>query len=295
VSYPRTSASAAWWLGPAALTLLCIGTPAGAQTQVRMACQDSTKPKAVLDAKAALDNEPDELGPRLKLADALVDQGCYQDAVAVLEAGQEAHPHSGELIGKLRDVRSMITEQTYIEGMTQAEESAKQQRNVLRCTKLADTTACDDALKSKPDDLQLVLAKADALAQANRLPEAGAAYRRAAQLSPANEAVKAKLASVESLQANNQPAPASQPPAELPAQRPTTPLSTAPKDAALQKPRRLASAATPGAGNAGPTGGKTPGALVAQNTAYTGAASMEVPEPVARRTYSNDAPAGRTN
>jgi tetratricopeptide (TPR) repeat protein len=289
VSCPRTSASA-WWAGLAVLAFLYIATPAGAQTQVRMACQESAKPKAVLDAKAALDSEPDELGPRLKLADALVDQGCYQDAVAVLEAGQTAHPHSGELTGKLRDVRSMITEQTYIEGLTQAEESAKQQRNVLRCTKLADTTACDDALKSKPDDVQLVLAKADALAQANRLPEAAAAYRRAAQLNPANEAVKAKLASVESLQANNQPAHASEPPAEPPAQPPA-----AQKNVASQKPRRLASAATLGAGNAASTGGKSAGALVAQNTASTAAASIGAPEPAAQRTYSNDAPAGRTN
>jgi tetratricopeptide (TPR) repeat protein len=289
VSHPLTRAAASW-LGLAVLTFLCIATPAGAQTQVRMACQDSAKLKTVLDAKAELASQPDELGPRMKLADALVDQGCYQEAVAVLEAGQEAHPHSGELVGKLRDVRSMITEQTYIEGLTQAEESAKQQRNVLRCTKLADTTACDDALKSKPDDVQLVLAKADALAQANRLPEAAAAYRRAAQLNPANEAVKAKLASVESLQANNQPARASEPPAELPAQP-----STAPKEAVSQKPRRLASAAKLGAGSAASAGGKAPGALVAQNTASPAAASMEVAEPVAQRTFSNDAPAGRSN
>jgi hypothetical protein len=92
-----------------------------------------------------------------------VDQGCYQEAVAVLEAGQQDHPHNSELAGKLRDVRSLVTEQTYIEGLTQAAEGAKFQRNQLRCTRLADITACDEALKFKPDDPQLLLAKQDAL------------------------------------------------------------------------------------------------------------------------------------
>ena len=66
------------------------------------------------------------MGRRLRLADALVDQGCYQEAVGVLEAGEQVHPHSSELAGKLRDVRSLVTEQTYIAGLTQAAERSPQ-------------------------------------------------------------------------------------------------------------------------------------------------------------------------
>jgi tetratricopeptide (TPR) repeat protein len=88
----------------------------------------------------------------------------------------------------------MLTEQVYIEGIDKAQESAQLQRNLLRCTQLADVPACDEALKSRPDDLQLVLAKGDALMQANHPADAMLVYRHATALKPGNEAVKGKLA-----------------------------------------------------------------------------------------------------
>src|SRR5262245_55873190 len=172
-----------------------------AQAITRANCQTGKQSEAVTSAAAILERDPDELGPRLRLADALVDQGCYQEAVAVLESGQQAHPRSSELSGKLRDIRSLVTEQTYIEGLTQAAEGAKFQRNQLRCTRLADVTACDDALKFKPDDEQLLMANGDDLMQANRPLEAVAAYRHAAQLKPGDDALKTKLAAAEALEA----------------------------------------------------------------------------------------------
>jgi hypothetical protein len=155
-----------------ALIICAGGAPALAQMDAdkhaealtRASCQAGKQSDTVKSANAALERDPDDLGPRIRLADALVDQGCYQEAVSILEAAQASHPHSGELAGKLRDVRSLVTEQTYIEGLTQAAEGAKFQRNQLRCTRLADITACDDALKFKPDDAQLLTARADALA-----------------------------------------------------------------------------------------------------------------------------------
>src|SRR5882757_6806293 len=184
------------------------GAPAGAQADAharalaRATCQSGKQVEAVTDAAAALDREPNEPGPRIRLADALVDQGCYQEAVDVLEAGQPAFPRNRELSGKVRDVRSLVTEQTYIENLTQAAEGAKLQRNQLRCTRLADVTACDDALKSKPDDEQLLLAKGDALMQGNRPADAVVAYRHASQLNPGDDAVKTKLAAAEALLAS---------------------------------------------------------------------------------------------
>src|SRR3981081_2942129 len=166
----------------AALLLTLESAPATAQADAharalaRAACQSGKQSEAVTDAEAALERDPNELGPRMRLADALVDQGCYQEAVDVLEAAQPARPRNSELSGKLRNVRSLVTEQTYIEGLTQAAEGAKLQRNQLRCTRLADVTACDDALKSKPDDEQLLIAKGDALMQGNRPAEAAGGY-----------------------------------------------------------------------------------------------------------------------
>jgi tetratricopeptide (TPR) repeat protein len=154
-------------------------------------CQ-ATSP-AVSEAKAALERNPELLGPRLKLADVLVDAGCYTDATSVLEAGQELHPHSHELDGKLRDVRSMVSEQRYFEGLDQAQENAKLQRNLLRCTQLADLNACDGALQLKPDDVTIWIAKGDVLLKANRPADAMTVYRHASSLNPADESIKAKL------------------------------------------------------------------------------------------------------
>ncbi len=132
--------------------------------------------------------------------------------LAFWKAVQESHPRNAEISAKLRAVRSLVTEQTYIEGLTQAAEGAKLARNQLRCTRLADIAACDDALKSKPDDVQLLLAKGDALLQANRPTDAVAAYQHASGLKPGDEAVKTKLAAAEALQANIPPAPATRQP-----------------------------------------------------------------------------------
>ena len=200
-----------------ALVVTLQGEPVAAQADAharalaRAACQSGKQSEAVTDAAAALERDPNELGTRMRLADALVDQGCYQEAVDILEAGQQAHPRNSELSAKLRDIRSLVTEQTYIEGLTQAAEGAKFQRNQLRCTRLADVTACDDALRSKPEDEQLLLAKADALMQGNRPADAAAAYRHASQLKPGDEAVKTKLAAAEALEASTrQPSEPSQ-------------------------------------------------------------------------------------
>ena len=196
-----TRLAVAWWFS--AVLFVSHGEPAAAQADAharalaRATCQSGRQSEAVTDANAALERNRDELGPRMRLADALVDQGCYQEAVSVLEAGQQSHPRNNELAGKLRDVRSLVTEQTYIEGLAQAAEGAKLQRSQLRCTRLADVAACNDALKSRPDDVQLLLAKGDALMQDNRPADAVAEYRHASQLRPGDEAVKTKLSAAE--------------------------------------------------------------------------------------------------
>ena len=172
---------------------------ATAQEQSHSSCQNVQEPKSVTNAKAVLESDPSVLSARLNLADALVDAGCYQDATAVLQEGEAIHPHSRELQGKLRDVRSMLTEQSYFESLDKAAQGAKLQRDLLRCSQLSDINACDDALRSKPDDLQVVLAKADALLQKNRPADAVAAYRHADSLSPGSEAAKAGLAAAERL------------------------------------------------------------------------------------------------
>jgi Flp pilus assembly protein TadD len=227
-----------------------------------------------------MDHNPDDLGPRMRLADALVDQGCYQEAVEILETASEIFPRNAELTGKLRDVRSLVTEQTYIEGLTQAAEGAKLARNQLRCTKLGDVAACEDALRSKPDDVQLLLAKGDALMQANRPTEAETAYRHLAQLKPGDESVRTKLANAEVLVAKNQP------PAPPRVAAANTVSLRAPK--AAKKPAGVAAnRPAPPASNAQPNGG--------QHLTATPTATVAALSPPEAKTYSNEAPPGQTN
>ncbi|MBS0420536.1 MAG: tetratricopeptide repeat protein [Proteobacteria bacterium] len=284
-----------------AAVIVSYGQPAAAQADAharaiaRASCQSGKHSDAVIDAKAAVARTPDDLGPRMRLADALVDQGCYQEAVEILEAAQEGFPHSAELAGKLRDTRSLVTEQTYIEGLTQAAESARIARSQLRCTKLADITACDDALHFKPDDVPLLLARGDALMQADRPAEALTAYRHVAQLKPADETLKSKVASAEALVAKSQPSPGAQAPgvgagAAGAAGTPTVANSAARvkaprKDASAGAVNRLAAAAKPTSGPH-PDGGQH---LTATPTAAIAALAPEA------KTYSNDAPPGQTN
>jgi predicted Zn-dependent protease len=277
-----------------AVVMISHGEPAAAQADAharamaRASCQSGKHSEAVADATAAVEREPDEIGPRMRLADALVDQGCYQEAVGVLEAVQESHPRNIELSAKLRDVRSLVTEQSYIEGLTQAAEVAKLARNQLRCTRLADISACEDALKSKPDDVQLLLAKGDALLQGNHTAEAVTAYQHASELKPGDEAVETKLAAAEALQANIPSTPAKVPP--VVASNTAHPLKI---------PKR--SPATNAAANAG----QNPSATLAvapapqpnsgQHLPTTPVASVAALAGTQIKTYSNDAPPGQTN
>jgi hypothetical protein len=240
------SARPAVVLGLFAALLGIHAEPASAQADVharalaRASCQAGKQTDTVTSATAALARDPGDLPPRMRLADALVDQGCYQEAVTVLEAGQQAHPRNNELAAKLRDVRSLVTEQTYIEGLTQAAEGAKFQRNQLRCMRLADVTACDDALQSKPDDPQLLAAKHDALAKQAALV--------ASEMPPQERAppVAAQIATTATPRSKPKRPPASVPPA------PATPTAAPlPILAALQPPeiKNYSNEAPPGHSN----------------------------------------------
>ena len=161
-------------------------------------CQNDSQPGKITDARAALEREPNRLEAQLAVADALIDQGCYKEAVPVLEAGLTQRPHSVELQSRLRAARSMLSEEHFFEGLGNAQDAAKLQHSVMRCTKLADVSACDDALRSKPDDPQLVIAKGDALARSGHPADAILVYLHAGGLLPGDDGVKSRLAAAES-------------------------------------------------------------------------------------------------
>ena len=162
------------------------------------ACQASAGQPAIAEAKAALDANPADLRVRLKLADAWGDAGCFGDALQVLQGGEALNPGNKELQTRLRVAKSLVSEQGYFDSMDRAAKNATLSRATFRCAKLADVNSCDDALNMKPDDPELLVAKADALVQLKRPGAAIGIYRNALPVSADREAVEAKIALAES-------------------------------------------------------------------------------------------------
>jgi len=183
------------------LALLLVGVCRAAwphETASPATCQAAAERPAIAEAKAALDANATDLRLRLKLADAWGDAGCFGDALQVLQGGEALNPGNKELQARLRVAKSLVSEQSYFDSMDRATKNAALSRATFRCAKLADVNSCDEALNMKPDDPELLVAKADTLVQLKRLGEAIIVYRSALPESANREALEAKIARAES-------------------------------------------------------------------------------------------------
>jgi tetratricopeptide (TPR) repeat protein len=182
-----------------ALLLACLCRAALAHEAASpAACQAAAGQPAIAEAKAGLDANPTDLHLRLKLADAWGDAGCFSEALQVLQAAEASNPGDKELQTRLRVARSLVSEQGYFDSMDRAAKNATLARATFRCANLADVNSCDEALNMKPDDPELLIAKADALVQLKRPGDAIGIYRAALPMSADREAVNAKIALAES-------------------------------------------------------------------------------------------------
>jgi tetratricopeptide (TPR) repeat protein len=68
---------------------------------------------------------------------------------------------------------------------------------LLRCSKLGDLNACDEALKLKPDDVEILLGKGDALLKARKPGEAEQVYWRVREIAPGNSRAGSQLAAAQ--------------------------------------------------------------------------------------------------
>ena len=91
-----------------------------------------------------------------KLADALMADNCFEDAVQVLEAGEAIHGRNAQLQSELREARSMLREQGYFEGLNRAEEAAKLSRQSAPMQQIRGHRSLRAALAAKPGDPQVV-------------------------------------------------------------------------------------------------------------------------------------------
>jgi tetratricopeptide (TPR) repeat protein len=190
----RAGLAAAWLL----VCDFCFAAdPQAAAAPGPSTCPPGARSPALDSGRDKMERDTQALDPRLEFADALLAQGCYAEAVHVLEEGEVFHPRNNGIQLRLRNARSMLSEQVYFAGLDRAEDAAKHEHNLLRCRQLGDLTACDDALKVKPDDASVLGAKADALMKANRLADAILVYRTALESSPGDESLKVKAREAE--------------------------------------------------------------------------------------------------
>jgi tetratricopeptide (TPR) repeat protein len=148
--------------------------------------------------KSALQRSPTQLGKRLEVANLLEKAGCYDQAVHLLEEGQKYNPFNPTLLFSLRRARNMVKEEHYVEGINQAEASARLNRKMERCTREREVAACDEVLSQQPNNTKILIAKGDALVKAHRPAEASKAYARASELEHNNTAITGKLQALQS-------------------------------------------------------------------------------------------------
>jgi tetratricopeptide (TPR) repeat protein len=148
--------------------------------------------------KTVLQRSPTLLGTRIELANLLEKAGCYDEAVHLLEEGQKYNPFNPTLQFGLRRARNLVKEEHHLEGVDQAEASARLNRKMERCTREHEVAACDEVLSQQPNNTKILTAKGDALMKAHRPVEAWKAYLRASELAPNDSALTAKLQALRS-------------------------------------------------------------------------------------------------
>ena len=182
----------------AALLLALFASSALAAESVDTGCSSvvSQGPQ-ITAARSALQAAPAVPARRIHLSDLLIEAECYDEAIHVLEDGEELNPRNALLQNRLTRARSMVREKQYFAGLDEAEASARLARGKLRCTRLSDIAACDEVLGQQPRNVEILMAKGDALLKANRNEDALNAYARAAQAAPDNAVAAGKLQAVQ--------------------------------------------------------------------------------------------------
>jgi tetratricopeptide (TPR) repeat protein len=113
------------------LTLLASGRVAVAASESTCVNGGQQNPD-IAAGKTALRRSPAQLGKRMELANLLEKAGCYDEAVHLLEEGQNYNPFSPTLLFSLRRARNMVKEEHYLEGIDQGEASARLNRGKLQ-------------------------------------------------------------------------------------------------------------------------------------------------------------------
>ena len=198
-------------LGLAGAMVMCTANVDMAYAEVSPGSKSSTclaaSGEIAVDAcSRELNQKPENIDIRIALSNALISLKRYRQATEVLNKGLEFHPGSSRIQEKLTLANSLLEEQVWIEkhragdrisgNESKSELDIQTRLNIIRCNQLKGEpalTACNEALKSLPDDPELYRGKADALIQMNRIGEAVMAYEESLRLAPDDRQTMQKL------------------------------------------------------------------------------------------------------
>ena len=192
------------------MTVLLVSILCGVQTSgnAAVSCISSTG-KADIDAcEQVLKSDPRDRKVRIALTQALIELGRHEEAVSMLRSGLEIDPEDRQMRNMLKLEESFLEEQNWSEKQRALRASSgtgkvdpKIKVNIIRCTKLkgeSALSACNEGLKTRPDDPDLLMGKGDALFGMNRVTEAILSYRSARELRPSNRELAKRLRRAES-------------------------------------------------------------------------------------------------
>jgi len=170
----------------------------------------AAKSPAIESARADLKRKPKSTSVHMSLADKLIDIGCYDEAVRVLEEGEKLSPADQALQSRLRMARSFVGERDFVskQPAVAAGSEAEFLRAQLRCKQFGDVQACDVALAGRPNEIAFWIAKGDALLKEKRARDAFLSFNRARLLASAagtDVDLVARIAAAQTLLAEQSP------------------------------------------------------------------------------------------
>jgi len=156
-------------------------------------CDRSQGAAAIPACRQALQTDPQAVDVLVAYADILLDLGRPDEAVDLLETSLGSNPTNSTARLKLSNAREAVAGLVEDTGPSSR---AVEQLSVLRCktrTGEAALDACSSALKNQPNDVDLLVAKGDALMLLNRPSEATQTYQLALAQDAANTVIQDKL------------------------------------------------------------------------------------------------------
>jgi tetratricopeptide (TPR) repeat protein len=180
-----------------ALMLMMLLSPVSARCEVRsspaITCDRTEGALAIPYCRQALLETPQDVNLLVVYTDILLDLGRPLEAVELLETGLGKNPDNNTIRLKLSNAKEAAEKPLQDSGPSSR---AIERLNLLQCktrTGQAALSSCNIALQQRPRDVELLMAKGDALMVLKRPTDATRTYELALAEDESNTAIQSKL------------------------------------------------------------------------------------------------------